>query len=69
MANVRKSQNNQGYDGVSFPVTDRHRTFICLCWAQFIGYDETIEAFLHRFDAYIKRHVALDEEGAIFDLL
>ena len=67
MGNVRKCKNYQGDDGVSFPVTDRHRTFICLCWAQFMGYDETIGAFLHRFDVHIKRHVALDEKGEIFD--
>jgi len=33
-----------------------------------MGYDETIDAFLQRFDAYIKRYVALDDKGDIFDL-
>ncbi len=33
-----------------------------------MGYDSTIQALLHRFDAHIKRHVALDDKCQIFDL-
>ncbi len=68
MAEVTESHNRRRSNGVSFPFGDRHRTFICLCWAQFMGYDEIIEALLHRFDAHIKRHVALDDKCQIFDL-
>ena len=32
-----------------------------------MGYEEIIEALLHRFDAQIKKHVPLDDAGEIFD--
>ena len=33
-----------------------------------MGYDDTIDALLHRFDVHIRKHVALDEAGAILYL-
>ena len=43
----------------------RHRRFIVGCWAQFYTFQETIDAFMERFDADIKRQVPCDEHGEL----